>query len=297
MRRSIGGAFAALAALGASCAALATTGEALRVCAAKNEMPYSNEAREGFENRLAQVLSGRLKRPVEFVWSERAAVYLVKDLLDAGKCEVVMGLDTGDVRVLTTRPYYRSSYVFVYRQDRGLDITDWNSPDLMNLHTFAVPQGTPADLLLRKLGKYEENVNYMYSLIDFKSRRNQYVRFDSARLVNEVVDGKADIAILWGPEAARYVKQSPVPLVMVPIPDFIGNDGETVEFEYNQSMGVRTGDSQLLEQINQAIAAAASEIRAVLADEGIPLVPMTIADAPAITRRDSTDEHEKGQAN
>lgn len=124
MTRSIGGTFAALAALDASCAALAATFEALRICAAKNEMPYSNEAREGFENRLAQVLGGRLKRPVELVWSERAAVYLVKDLLDAGKCDVVMGLDTGDVRVLTTRPYYRSSYVFVYRQDRGLEITD-----------------------------------------------------------------------------------------------------------------------------------------------------------------------------
>lgn len=297
MRRSIGGTFAALAALGASCATPAATGEALRVCAAKNEMPYSNEAREGFENRLAQVLGARLNRPVELVWSERAALYLVKDLLDAGKCEVVMGLDTGDVRVLTTRPYYRSSYVFVYRQDRGLEITDWNSPDLMKLHTFAVPQGTPADVMLRKLGKYEENVNYMYSLIDFKSRRNQYVRFDPARLVREVVDGKADMAILWGPEAARYVKQSPVPLVMAPIPDFIGNDGDTVEFKYNQSMGVRTGDSQLLKELDQAIAAAASEIRAVLADEGIPLVPMTIVNAPAITRRDSTDKDKKGRTN
>lgn len=84
---------------------------------------------------------------------------------------------------------------------------------------------------------------------------------------------------------------------MVPIPNYIGNDGETVEFEYNQSMGVRTGDSDLLEQLNQAIAAAATEIRAVLADEGIPLVPMTIADAPASTRRDSSDEDKKGQTN
>ncbi len=250
----------------------------VRICAARNDLPYSDAGRHGFENKIAEVVAAEMRRPLELVWAEKDAIYLVRDYLDKGLCDAVMGLDTGDPRVLTTRPYYRSGYVFIYRQDRGLNVQDWNSPDLRKLHRFAIIPGTPVETMLKSIGKFEENFNYMHSLVDFKSRRNQYVRFDPERLVREVVDGKADIAILWGPLAARYVKQSTVPLKIALIPDHnVRADGDKVGHHYNQSFGVRKDDVTLLRQLDQALESAATEITAILEAEGMPLLPLKAA--------------------
>ncbi|MDQ3773520.1 MAG: methanol oxidation system protein MoxJ [Pseudomonadota bacterium] len=250
----------------------------IRICAARNDLPYSDAGRHGFENKIAQVVAAEMRRPLEFVWTEKDAIYLVRDYLDRGLCDVVMGLDTGDPRVLTTRPYYRSGYVFIYRQDRGLNVQDWNSPDLRKLHRFAIIPGTPAETMLKSIGKFEGNFHYMHSLVEFKSRRNQYVRFDPERLVREVEDGKAEIAVLWGPVAARYVKQSTVPLKIALIPDHsVRADGEKVGHHYDQSFGVRKDDVTLLRQLDQVLESAATEITAILKAEGMPLLPLRAA--------------------
>lgn len=132
--------------------------------------------------------------------------------------------------------------------------------------------------MLKIIGKFAENFHYMHSLVDFKPRRNQYIRFDPERLVREVVDGKADIAILWGPLAARYVKQSTVPLKMVLIPDqSVRSDGEKVAHHYDQSFGVRKDDVTLLGQLDQALESAAPEVIAILRAEGMPLLPLETA--------------------
>jgi len=265
--------------------AVATAGDqksaaanSVRICAARNDLPYSDADRHGFENRIAEVVAAEMRRPMEFVWTEEDAIYLVRDYLDQKLCDVVMGLDTADPRVLATKPYYRSGYVFIYRQDRGLNVQDWNSLDLRKLHRFAIIPGTPAETMLKVIGKFAENFHYMHSLVDFKSRRNQYIRFDPERLVREVVDGKADIAILWGPLAARYVKQSTVPLQMVLIPDQnVRSDGEKVAHHYDQSFGVRKDDVTLLQQLDQALESAAPEVTAILSAEGMPLLPLETA--------------------
>lgn len=246
---------------------------AIRICAAQNDLPYSDRARTGFENKIAEVLAAQMQKPLEFVWAEKDAIYMVRDYLDQGLCDVIVGLDAGDPRVLTTKPYYRSGYVFIYRKDRGLSIRDWSSPDLRKLHRFAIIPGTPAEAMLKVIGKFEENFNYMHSLVDFKSRRNQYVRFDPQRLVSEVVDGKADIAILWGPLAARYVKQARVPLEMAVISDdYVREDGQKVAHHFDQSLGVRKDGHALLGDLDRALERAASKITVILNAEGIPLL-------------------------
>ena len=250
----------------------------VRICAARNDLPYSDADRHGFENKIAEVVAAEMRRPLEFVWTEEDAIYLVRDYLDQKLCDVVMGLDTGDPRVLATKPYYRSGYVFIYKQDREINVQDWDSPDLWTLHRFAIIPGTPAETMLKVIGKFAENFHYMHSLVDFKSRRNQYIRFDPGRLVREVVDGKADIAILWGPLAARYVKQSTVPLNMVLIPDQnVRSDGEKVAHHYDQSFGVRKDDVTLLRQLDRALESAAPEVTAILRAEGMPLLPLETA--------------------
>ena len=106
--------------LGASLAATqanAEGGKPLKVCAAEDEMPYSNKQGEGFENKLAELVGKALDRKVEYVtWTDPR--YYLRDTLDKDLCDVVIGVDKGDPRVLTTQPYYRSGYVFISREVR-----------------------------------------------------------------------------------------------------------------------------------------------------------------------------------
>ena len=198
----IGSAFAA------DDAAKSSDAPVLRICAAAKEAPYSSRDQKGFENRIAEVIAGAMDRKVEFVWSDKPAIYLVRDQLEPGNCDVVMGVDTGDERLLTTKAYYRAPYVFVERSDSPLDITSFDSPDLMKTGKIAFEAGTPAEVMITKLGLYNRNFNYMKSLTNFKSPRNQYVRVDPDRMVGDVANGTADLAIAFAPEVARYVKDS-----------------------------------------------------------------------------------------
>lgn len=245
---------------------------ALKVCNAEDEMPYSNKNGEGFENRLAQLLGEELGRKIEYVnWSDPR--YFVRDYLDKGLCDVVIGMDRGDPRALTTLPYYRSGYVFISRTKDKLDLRDWNSAALQKARRIAFVPGTPAETMLRKIGRYNDMFNYMHELTGFKSKRNQYVKYDASKLVAEVASGKAEIAVLWGPSAARYVKVSAVPLTMTLIPDDNTRaDGLKVGFHYSTSIGARKGEMRLVEQLNRALQQRRDDIALILKDEGIPLI-------------------------
>ncbi|QJD31321.1 methanol oxidation system protein MoxJ [Methylococcus geothermalis] len=246
--------------------------EPLKVCSAENEMPYSDKAGQGFENKLADLIGKELGRRVENVWWTDAR-YFVRDFLDKGLCDMVIGVDAGDPRMLTSAPYYRSGYVFVYRKDKGLNIQDWNSEALKTVKQIAFMPDTPAETMIRKIGRYNDMFNYMHSLVGFKSRRNQYVRYDPAKLVTEVANGNAEVAVLWGPAAARYVREAGLAMTVIP-DDNLRSDGEKVPHHYSTSIGVRKGEEALLKQIDQILAKHGKEVNAVLEAEGIPLLPL-----------------------
>lgn len=261
--------------LGASLAATqadAEGGKSLKVCAAENEMPYSNKAGEGFENKLAALVGHALDRKVEYVaWTDPR--YYLRDNLDKGLCDVVLGIDKGDPRVLTTQPYYRSGYVFISRKSDNLDLLNWDSEALQKAQRIAFVPGTPPEVMMRAIGRYNDMFNYSQELVGFKSRRNQYIKYESSKLVSEVSSGHAEIAALWGPSAARYIKTSTTPLVMTLIPDNnVRADGQKVDFHYSTSMGVRKNDPTLLAQLNKVIENNQDEITELLEEEGIPLV-------------------------
>lgn len=244
----------------------------LRICAAEKEEPYSSRNGQGFENKIAELIAKGMGRKAEFIWYEKPAIYLVRDQLDQKACDVVIGLDTGDERVLTSKPYYRAPYVFIQRKDSPLDIKDWDSPDLRKAEKIGMAQDSPAQAMLEKLGLYNRNFNYMKSLIGFKSKRNQYVRVPPEKLVGDVADGKADVAIGFAPEVARYVKQRGDALKMIPIPDNATRaDGERLPFHFDQSFGVRKDDAELMAAVNAALEKVQPEIEDVLKEEGIPL--------------------------
>ncbi|CFX32479.1 Protein MxaJ [Candidatus Filomicrobium marinum] len=244
----------------------------LRVCAAANEHPYSTRDERGFENKIAKAIAEAMGRTPLFVWHNKPAIYLVRDKLNMHVCDVVMGVDTGDERVATSEPYYRAPYVFVERVESDLNITSWESPDLVKADKIGFVPGSPAQVMLTKLDLFNVHFNYMNSLTNFKSRRNQYTRIDPKRLIGEVADGTSDLAVAFAPEVARYVKVNPK-LKMVVIPDNnVRVDGEKVPHHFSQSIAVRKEDAALLDAINLAIEKARPQIREILTEEGIPLV-------------------------
>ncbi|MFZ3181267.1 MAG: methanol oxidation system protein MoxJ [Methylocystis silviterrae] len=285
--------FAALAAMSAEGASLGVSGDAvsnaatastaepsdpntLRICAAKNQPPLSLEDGSGLENKIGVALADAMKRKPQFVWSQQPAIYLVRDSLDKKLCDVVIGLDTGDPRVATSKPYYRTGYVFVSRADRDLDIKSWSDARLKKLGHIAVAFGSPGETLLKDMGKYEDNMAYLYSLVNFKSARNQYTQIDPARMVGEVVSGAADVAVGFAPDVARYVKASSAPLRMTLIEDDAAkSNGEKVPQRFDQSVAVRRDDKVLLAEIDQALVAARPKIDDILKAEGVPLLPVT----------------------
>lgn len=253
-----------------------TDSNSLRICAAKNQPPLSMEDGSGLENKIGVALADAMKRKAQFVWSERPAIYLVRDYLDKNLCDVIIGLDTGDPRVATSKPYYRTGYVFVSRADRDLDVKSWNDARLKKLGHIVVAFGSPGEALMKDMGVYEDNMAYLYSLVNFKSARNQYTQIDPSRMVGEVVNGAAEIAVGFAPDIARYVKASAVPLRMTLIEDDAAkSNGEKVPQRFDQSVAVRRDDKALLAAVDAGLVAAKPKIEEILKAEGVPLLPVT----------------------
>jgi mxaJ protein len=250
----------------------ASNANVLRVCAPADELPLSSRDRSGFENKIAEAVADAMGREPLFVWFSRPGIYIVRDQLEMKLCDVVMGIDTGDERVATTKPYYRAPYVFIQRKDTKLDIQDWTSPDLAKATKIGFTPGSPAQVMLEKLGLFREHFNYMHSLTNFQDRRNKFTRIPPQRMVNEVADGTADVAVNFAPEVARYVKASDKVFLTV-IPDNnVRSDGEKVPHHFDQSMGVRKDDAALLSALDLALEKAKPKIEEILKDEGIPIV-------------------------
>ncbi|MGO8847324.1 MAG: methanol oxidation system protein MoxJ [Methylocella sp.] len=248
----------------------------LRICAAKKEPPFSLDDGSGYENKIAAALADAVNRKPQFIWSDKPAIYLVRDFLNKKLCDVVMGLDTGDSRVLTSRPYFGSGYVFVTRADRNLSLQSWSDPALKSLSHIAVSFGSPSEIMLKEIGLYEDDMAYLYSLVNFRSPRNQYTQVEPSRMISEVVSGNADLAVAFAPEVARYIKSSTVPLRMTLIDDDAKrSDGEKIAQRYDQSVGVRRDDQALLDELNDGLGRAKPKIDAILESEGIPALLVT----------------------
>jgi mxaJ protein len=252
----------------------------LRVCAASEEEPYSIKDGSGFENKIAEALASAMGRKVYFKWYNQPAIYLVRDQLDIKQCDVIVGLDSNDERVLTSTPYYRAPYVFVQRKDSKLNIKNWDSPDLAKADKIGIVPGTPAQTMMEKVGLFNVHFNYMHSLSNFSDRRNKYTRISPRRVVGEVGNGTADLAVMFAPEVARFVKANSA-LSMTVIPDDnVSADGSKVSMHFDQSFGVRKDDRELRDAINAALPKARPQIDAILANEGIPSVKASAPSAP-----------------
>lgn len=263
----------ATVALGSGMAA--AEGDALRVCASTKDAPYSTEDRTGFENKIAVVLAEEMQMPLELVQIDKDAIYMFRDGVEEGICDVLVGVDSGDPRLLTSEPYYRSAYAFISRTDQNFNGDKWQDVDQEGLKTFSYRYHSPAETILKYTGRYEYNLIYQASLTNFEDRRNKYTQVPADRVVSEVAAGNADLAIVFAPDAGRYVKQSRTPLKMTLITnDIERSDGKIIPLSYNQSVGVNKNKPELLEKVNAGLKSGAERIQAILAEEGIPTLPI-----------------------
>ncbi len=252
-----------------------TDAGSLRICAAE-QPPLSMKDGSGLENRIATAVAEAMNRKAQFVWIGKPAIYLVRDGLEKNNCDVVVGLDADDERVLTTKPYYRSGYVFITRADRDLDIKSWSDPRLKEIDHMVVGFGTPGEAMLKDIGRYEEDMAYLYSLVNFRAPRNQYTQIDPGRMVSEVAAGKADVAVAFGPDVARYVRDSSTKLRVTRVPDdTTRSDGRKMPQSFDQAMGVRRADTALKTELDAALAKAKPRIEAILKEEGVPVLPVS----------------------
>ena len=239
----------------------------LRVCADPNNLPFSNQRGEGFENKIAELLAHDLGERVEYTWwAQRRGFF--RNTLKAGLCDVVIGLPSGFEMALTTKPYYRSTYVFLYRKDRGLSVNSLDDPLLKSLRIGVQIVGDdqsnapPAHALTRR--HIVTNVKG-YTLYGDYSRENP-----PARIVDAVENRDIDLAIVWGPLAGYFAKQSRVPLEVVPVSPQI--DQPFLPFVFDISMGVRREDQDLRDQLEQILDNRRAEIDQILADYRVPRV-------------------------
>jgi mxaJ protein len=234
----------------------------LRVCADPNNMPFSNEQAQGFENKLAELIAGRLGTKLEYVWwSQRKS--FVKNSLDEGRCDLIMGVPSSLSSLAATRPYYRSTYVFVSRQDRNLQVTSLADPRFsewrIGVHVVGDNYAPPAAALARR--GITQNV-IGFSLFGENGEANP-----PRRLIDAVTHGNIDLAIVWGPFAGYFAKQEPAALDVVPVSPSMFL---SIPFTYDISAGVRKGNEALRAEVDRVLENESAAVQQILLEYGVP---------------------------
>ena len=250
----------------AACIAAYGTSQApVRVCADPNNLPFSNERRQGFENELATLVGRELGRPIEYTWwAQRRGFF--RSTLNANLCDIVMGVPTSVEMVRRTKPYYRSSYVFVTRRDRNLDLRSLDDTLLRSLRIGVSMVGddyasTPPAAAMIKRG-------YAKNLVSFSVYGDYAKPNPPARLIDAVRAGEVDVAMAWGPLAGYFAQAADSPLLVRPVMPQI--DLPFLPMTFDIAMGVRHGDSTLAAQLDSIIDRRRGAIDSLLARYGVP---------------------------
>jgi mxaJ protein len=237
----------------------------LRVCADPNNLPFSNARGEGFENRLAELLASELGTRVEYTWWAQRRGF-VRNTLGAGACDLIVGVPAGWAPVLATRPYYRSSYVFVWRRDRALDIRSLDDARLRHLVIGVQLIGdngvnTPPAHALAARG-IVTNVRG-YSVYGDYGTPNP-----SAAILEALVRGDIDVAVVWGPLAGYFGSRLAAPLDWVPVSPAAEPSG--LRFSFAIAAGVSKNAPGLRDRVQAALDRRAPDVAAILDAYAVP---------------------------
>ena len=239
----------------------------LRVCADPNNLPFSNQAGEGFENRLAELLAEDRGARLEYTWWAQRRGF-VRNTLQAGTCDVVMGVPSGFELTRTSRPYYRSAYVLAARRDRVADLASLDDPRLRDLRIGVQMIGDdfsttpPAHALARR--------GLAANVIGFPVYGDYSKPAPLSAIVEAVDRGDLDAAVVWGPAAGYFARAARHPLALAPVT----SDAETpsLPFVFDISMGARRSDAALQTELDDFVVRRRADIDRILADFGVPRV-------------------------
>jgi mxaJ protein len=242
----------------------------LRVCADPNNLPFSNEKREGFENKVAELIAPELGARVEYTWWAQRRGY-VRNTLNAGVCDVIPGVPAGMDRLLMTQPYYRSGYMFVHGVAKHLHIASLDDPLLRQL-TIGVQligddyeNSPPAHALARR--------GVVNNVRGYRVAGNYAEPNPPARLIEAVEKGDIDVAIAWGPLAGYFAKRSATPIAVEPVSPQV--DMPFLPLTFDISMGVRRGEDGLKNELDAALSRRRRDIDRILDQYGVPRLDET----------------------
>jgi mxaJ protein len=236
----------------------------LRVCADPNNLPFSNERGEGFENKIAALIAKHLDARLSYTWWAQRRGF-VRNTLNAGTCDLVSSTTNGIEYLRTTRPYYRSTFAFVTRAD-GPPIASLDDPVLKTLKIGIQLVGDdganppPAEALARR--GIVDNVRGFLVYGDYSDDN------PAAAIMQAVAHGDIDAAVVWGPVAGYFAARMNPPLKVTPVTPEI--DGPRLPMAFDITMGVRKDEPQFLDEINEALARLKPEIDAILAQYHVP---------------------------
>ena len=239
----------------------------LRVCADPNNLPFSNDRLEGFENKLAALVAREMGATVSYTWwAQRRGFF--RNTLKAGVCDVVMGVPTGFEMASPTRPYYRSSYVFVQKADRREPVRSLDDPALKTVRVGVQLAGDdyantpPAHALSRR--------GIVSNVVGFTLYGDYAEPNPPARIVEAVARGDVDVAIVWGPLAGYFSGRQRVPLRVTPVSPSM--DLPFLPFVFDIAVGVRRGNEELRNTIDEILQRRRDEVAKVLDAYGVPRV-------------------------
>ena len=231
-----------------------------RVCANPRNLPFSNEAGEGFENKLAEFFAKKLDKKVSYAWYPNAPGF-VRNTLNAHKCDVIMGFPQGNDFAQVTNPYYRTSYALIFKPGGGIDAVDSLDDPILKTKRIGIVAGTPPATYMARKGLLAKAKSYPL-VID--------TRYDSTsqEMIKDLESGEIDVAILWGPIAGYYAKDESRKLSVAPLTKEQGGP----RLAYRIGMGVRSSDQEFKRLLNRMIQENQHEIDAILLGYGVPLL-------------------------
>lgn len=238
----------------------------LRVCADPDNLPFSNQEQQGFENKIAAVLAEDMHATLSYTWMKQRQNFF-RQTLGAQRCDLVIGVPKDFGRVLTTQPYYRSSYVLVTQNSRNLKIKSYDDPILRGLKIGVHAIGndgsnSPPAVALGRHGLAKNIIGFsMWGVGSIKNPQGQ--------VVAAVAKGEIDAAIVWGPFGGYFASQYGDSLTIVPAPTDLSMP--EMLFAYDISMGVRKGETEFVEKLEKSIKRNQDKIDKILLDYHIPV--------------------------
>jgi mxaJ protein len=236
----------------------------LTVCADPNNLPFSNQAQAGFENKIAELVAKDLGDTVQYVWWAQRRGYMRNTMTEL-KCDLWPGVASGIERVASTQPYYRSTYVFVTRARDRLDGLTLDDARLRTLSIGVQMVGndatnTPPAHAVASRGIVDNVHGYMLY-------GNYAVPNPAAGIMTAVTQHEVDVAMVWGPLAGYFAKQSTEPLTLTPVTPADAGGWRMV---FDISMGVQMRNRELLQHVNDILIREKPAIDRILASYGVP---------------------------